>query len=805
MIGVWASAIHTGAILTESPLLRDVNPTPFPSPTTRKVAGVSLSADLEIASFAASPTPPSSQETNAGTDELGLTRFTGKTNRSNYADYYKQPESFLPFSSSHALSLFVSTSTTRVPSTSQQQQQLAGLPNNALHFNGRFPPGNGSTPLDVATTLANKLLSATPSSRLPSLSPSLSDAETGSKSEFISAPFLQSSFPVGSAHLFRSPPGKTSATGKRSVEANKDEEQQQKQNQAITAFPDKPQFYSSSPPTPPPSVEVSSEAGTEQSNGNLPAKLWPNTRSGKFNLPDEHQSLLRIESEAVTPSVLQAAVALSLSPLPGASLIFNTEQPQSRKHVRTTSTSESLSGKINSGVYTTTAAVTSTGAGFKGTSHTVAIEVDDEIKNESERKKASSEEKSLSEKSVSLYPSSLSGTTIQPAKGGTPLLTSSVSFDMTSLRPPWNETKPPFSELDHVKERESNQQASLLPVPVTTSNFSSAAPADNMGDSPSQPARKVTDKKDARDEEEATVVATKLAFPFLDNMAGTSEKENLIKLKESSSSSAQPLASGAGDDERGRDGIETRQEQQQQHHLMLYPEWLSSGGVYPDDDTSAQSSGALAVPAYNTGNSSSSGGPGVGGAEYYTEPEYEPLLSGEGSSVARISSHLYNFAVPNRNLPPLPPMPPLTEEEDLRDEEEFKRYARLREKLADELLQDVVAAADARRNWQSDRSGGNRDQMIRLHEQPEGEEVEGMNERESRNIIGPSKLTSNGGGGGDLGVVSTESPQAIIAQQSGLADVISRGRIDSVMYVYFGDKLNDYHTEEIAGRVIQVN
>ena len=41
--------------------------------------------------------------------------------------------------------------------------------------------------------------------------------------------------------------------------------------------------------------------------------------------------------------------------------------------------------------------------------------------------------------------------------------------------------------------------------------------------------------------------------------------------------------------------------------------------------------------------------------------------------------------------------------------------------------------------------------------------------------------------------------------QSGLADVISRGRIDSVMYVYFGDKFNDYHKEEIAGRIIQVS
>lgn len=40
---------------------------------------------------------------------------------------------------------------------------------------------------------------------------------------------------------------------------------------------------------------------------------------------------------------------------------------------------------------------------------------------------------------------------------------------------------------------------------------------------------------------------------------------------------------------------------------------------------------------------------------------------------------------------------------------------------------------------------------------------------------------------------------------NGLADVISRGRIDSVMYVYFGDKYNDDHKEEIAGRVIQVS
>jgi hypothetical protein len=51
--------------------------------------------------------------------------------------------------------------------------------------------------------------------------------------------------------------------------------------------------------------------------------------------------------------------------------------------------------------------------------------------------------------------------------------------------------------------------------------------------------------------------------------------------------------------------------------------------------------------------------------------------------------------------------------------------------------------------------------------------------------------------------MSTEGPEAIITQ-NGLADVISRGRIDSVMYVYFGDKYNDYHKEEIAGRIIQV-
>lgn len=54
-------------------------------------------------------------------------------------------------------------------------------------------------------------------------------------------------------------------------------------------------------------------------------------------------------------------------------------------------------------------------------------------------------------------------------------------------------------------------------------------------------------------------------------------------------------------------------------------------------------------------------------------------------------------------------------------------------------------------------------------------------------------------------VSSTEAPEAIIAQ-NGLADVISRGRIDSVMYVYFGDRYNnDYHREEVAGRVIQVS
>lgn len=49
-----------------------------------------------------------------------------------------------------------------------------------------------------------------------------------------------------------------------------------------------------------------------------------------------------------------------------------------------------------------------------------------------------------------------------------------------------------------------------------------------------------------------------------------------------------------------------------------------------------------------------------------------------------------------------------------------------------------------------------------------------------------------------------DTPEAVIAG-SGMADVISRGRIDSVMYVYFGDRYNDDRREEVAGRVIQVN
>lgn len=346
---------------------------------------------------------------------------------------------------------------------------------------------------------------------------------------------------------------------------------------------------------------------------------------------------------------------------------------------------------------------------------------------------------------------------------------------------------------DHAKGRESDQSTRNSLSPSSASSFQTSDPSLSLS------RMKVAEETGNDDSETATVVATKLAFPLAqDSASGANEnvRENFIRSKESLPSSGTSAPQLLAKNDKDFENI-----QQRQQHLMLYPEWLSSGGVYPDDDTSSQA-GLIQAPSY-IGNGRK--GNGSSGSEYYTEPEYEPLISGEGSSVSHISSHLYNFAVPSKNLPPPPPIPPLTEEEELRDEEEYKRYARLREKLADELLQDVVAAVDARRNWESGRNGKIGKHMA-LQEQPEGEEVTGKDERNSHNFASLYKLTSggsNGGGGG--GVVSTESPQAIIAQQSGLADVISRGRIDSVMYVYFGDKLNDYHTEEIAGRVIQVS
>jgi len=85
--------------------------------------------------------------------------------------------------------------------------------------------------------------------------------------------------------------------------------------------------------------------------------------------------------------------------------------------------------------------------------------------------------------------------------------------------------------------------------------------------------------------------------------------------------------------------------------------------------------------------------------------------------------------------------------------------------------------------------------------EPESNNNQDAPERESGGVLSPP-----GAGAGTNGEEPHPgvyaSPQL---ESQGLADVISRGRIDSVMYVYFGDKFNDYHKEEIAGRIIQVS
>lgn len=846
---------------------------------------MSLSAvdQYEISTFAPFSYSSSSHEPPTGTYELGSTRFNGETNTSNYvdADYYKQQDSFLPSSQrhSHPLSLFSPTTPTR----SASSQQSATKPyKDSFISNGwlaRFPK-NGRIPSEIVQEEESSLdfleISTTspPSMILPSFS---FPKPPGGESEFISeSPLLQQKS-SGYSHFFQSSTlsgegskTRTGVTRKRSVAAKE-------QSPPITGFPGKPSFntqefssassnYSPTPDSTAVTTTLETEGGVsttqgKQSNINLLRKLWKSSRSGKFNLTDEHRSILRIESESVTPPIVRTHETASSSPPPPSSS-FTLEpadekedfgQQQHQNQVTTTNGPTSTSEK-SSRLHDALLGDDHDGGVSQISSHDVPFTEKplDAIQNDEQDDREKGKENNVYvAKSASLSKSilpSLSTTTIKPTPAqraapllsSTPFLADASSFDMTSLHSSSSSQTnvaagtttaavADRSEQDHAREIEFNQQAPLLSVQVTTSNSSFSSPSTNLDDVDSPFLGDVTQGPSLENkvlekngEEEATVVTTKLAFPFAESTVvenGNNARENLIKLKESlSSSSAAQLGLA---DEKGSSG--KMEGPRQEHHLMLYPEWLSSGGVYPDDDTSAQSSsslGALAAAAVATyansnggngtsgsnGNAGSGGGGAPGGAEYYTEPEYEPLISGEGSSVARISSHLYNFAVPNQNLPPPPPLSALTEEEDIRDEEEFKRYARLREKLADELLQDVVAAAGARRNWQNGRNGNgnnNREQQMMM-QQPEGEEVEGLGERESRYIVDSSKLGS-GGGNGNGGVVSTESPQAIIAQQSGLADVISRGRIDSVMYVYFGDKLNDYHTEEIAGRVIQVN
>lgn len=143
-----------------------------------------------------------------------------------------------------------------------------------------------------------------------------------------------------------------------------------------------------------------------------------------------------------------------------------------------------------------------------------------------------------------------------------------------------------------------------------------------------------------------------------------------------------------------------------------------------------------------------------GTGEYYGESEYENL----------INSNENNGGNPGE-----------------RQEENPVRRMQFRKRINTEFLERV-----ANQSWQN---------RLKLREQ---QVIRESTERESRIAASLAAVSA------EANAMSTENPEAIIAQ-NGLADVISRGRIDSVMYVYFGDKYNDYHKEEIAGRIIQVS
>ncbi|CAG7818185.1 unnamed protein product, partial [Allacma fusca] len=125
------------------------------------------------------------------------------------------------------------------------------------------------------------------------------------------------------------------------------------------------------------------------------------------------------------------------------------------------------------------------------------------------------------------------------------------------------------------------------------------------------------------------------------------------------------------------------------------------------------------------------------------------------------------------------------------EEEQPQRRNLFRKRINDEILAKVVNRTTSRVR------DGARENLFTYN-------VPSSNEGDIGLVSAPVSNSGN--------IIDTESSfentpgtSSLPGSQSGLADVISRGRIDSVMYVYFGDKFNDYHKEEVAGRIIQVS
>ena len=209
---------------------------------------------------------------------------------------------------------------------------------------------------------------------------------------------------------------------------------------------------------------------------------------------------------------------------------------------------------------------------------------------------------------------------------------------------------------------------------------------------------------------------------------------------------------------------------------ISYPEWLSSGGVYPDDGSSSSNNFT---------------------ADYYTDAtEYESSGEGAGDGPGRTASKIIN--------------PGEIEEErgggegEIMDEayEQAPRQNILRKRINGNVLEKVLNSTAARLDSAQQKNNpygeSNPEEMPRENDQEIGALSSSSNgHRRYNNMeIGASFERNQG-----IGSLSTGAS----LPQPGLADVISRGRIDSVMYVYFGEKYNDYHKEEVAGRIIQVS